>query len=735
VFVGLPFLNYYITNRSGGWNINMTMMPQPDLAKEPGPNPEGLVTMGKTSQRLDIPLLTLATAVVTLVMFLFGLLGSGGHLAAPLDDTFIHLQYARQLAAGHPFEYNTGDMPSSGASSFLYPFILAPAFLLGIDGTSAILYAIALGFFGHLTSILLLYKLAYHLFNRPVALLSASLLLLDGRTNWHALTGMETILYMGALVAFFHSWAKGISNNRFISIALIGSLTALLRVEGHIIASVICAVGMVYLWRSRGFARQLIYLTFPFLIGLIPYITNFVLTGRWQFNTTMSKSSFFMPYLPLFEQIWLVPAHFLEMVRDVYLGLNVPFSSFPLLITVPLAAIGIMLALADRTHKVLNTMLLFGLILGSSLALIPRGTHFDRYFTPYDFVVWLYFAAGVVWLAELLYRLLPAEVSRKAAYAGVTGTVVLFLLPQFLRYFFLFGESTRDIYYQQVVFSEWIRENTPVDARIAVNDVGAHKYLGDRYITDLVGLTDNELPGVFFSGWGSIYDVLTTWPEDKRPQYVLVHPDVYFLINNIGDSVAQGFLTPQYSIAVQEIVITAAPIETLYKINWERASLDQSRTYLLHTGEAYLDAINVGYLPDEKFHRYRTEGKQASIPEPKSFLTTGEYASASAGLSESGRKHSGWEQFTVRSIPGRPLMLVTRTLLSPGATQRLKVLVNEREVGFWEVHNDRGGLWQEYEYAIPAEFITADRTTIRIDAEFDPGGPGFTSYRYWIYAP
>jgi hypothetical protein len=73
----------------------------------------------------------------------------------------------------------------------------------------------------------------------------------------------------------------------------------------------------------------------------------------------------------------------------------------------------------------------------------------------------------------------------------------------------------------------------------------------------------------------------------------------------------------------------------------------------------------------------------------------------------------------------------------PLLTLELKVLVlvNEREVGFWEVHNDRGGLWQEYEYAIPAEFITANRTTSRIDAEFDPGGPGFTSYRYWIYAP
>jgi hypothetical protein len=52
----------------------------------------------------------------------------------------------------------------------------------------------------------------------------------------------------------------------------------------------------------------------------------------------------------------------------------------------------------------------------------------------------------------------------------------------------------------------------------------------------------------------------------------------------------------------------------------------------------------------------------------------------------------------------------------------------------WEVENERGKLWQEYEYTIPAEYITSEHTTIRLDATFDPGGPGFASYRYWVFA-
>ena len=95
----------------------------------------------RRERRRDMLLLMGATLVTSAVMFAFGLWGSGGHLAAPLDDTFIHLQYARQLAAGHPFEYNTGDQPSSGDSAFIYPFMLAPAFMVGLNGMRALLWA------------------------------------------------------------------------------------------------------------------------------------------------------------------------------------------------------------------------------------------------------------------------------------------------------------------------------------------------------------------------------------------------------------------------------------------------------------------------------------------------------------------------------------------------------------------------------------------------------------------
>ena len=39
-----------------------------------------------------------------------------GEILMPLDDAYIHFQYAKQTANGHPYIYNPGDDPTSGAT-------------------------------------------------------------------------------------------------------------------------------------------------------------------------------------------------------------------------------------------------------------------------------------------------------------------------------------------------------------------------------------------------------------------------------------------------------------------------------------------------------------------------------------------------------------------------------------------------------------------------------------------
>ena len=50
---------------------------------------------------------------------------SADPLLMPLDDTYIHFQYARQVAHGELLVYNPGDPATSGGTSLLYPPLLA----------------------------------------------------------------------------------------------------------------------------------------------------------------------------------------------------------------------------------------------------------------------------------------------------------------------------------------------------------------------------------------------------------------------------------------------------------------------------------------------------------------------------------------------------------------------------------------------------------------------------------
>src|SRR5688500_16366531 len=77
----------------------------------------------------------------------------------PLYDTYIHFKYARQMAQGHPFTYNTGDEATSGATSLIYPPLLAIGYLLGFRDLSLAYWALAIGVLAFILSGWLIYRL------------------------------------------------------------------------------------------------------------------------------------------------------------------------------------------------------------------------------------------------------------------------------------------------------------------------------------------------------------------------------------------------------------------------------------------------------------------------------------------------------------------------------------------------------------------------------------------------
>src|SRR4051812_22584424 len=59
-----------------------------------------------------------------------------GHPGAALDDAYIHFQYARAIAGGHPLRFQAGEPISTGATSFAWPALLALPYALGLHGES-----------------------------------------------------------------------------------------------------------------------------------------------------------------------------------------------------------------------------------------------------------------------------------------------------------------------------------------------------------------------------------------------------------------------------------------------------------------------------------------------------------------------------------------------------------------------------------------------------------------------
>src|SRR5512140_166032 len=89
---------------------------------------------GRREDRLHL-LFSAALAVAAGAAFWVpALRATGGDWPAPLDDVFIHYDFARATAAGHPFEWIAGQGYSSGETSPLYPLVLALGYLVGFRG-------------------------------------------------------------------------------------------------------------------------------------------------------------------------------------------------------------------------------------------------------------------------------------------------------------------------------------------------------------------------------------------------------------------------------------------------------------------------------------------------------------------------------------------------------------------------------------------------------------------------
>ena len=666
-----------------------------------------------------------------------------GHLVAPLDDSYIHFQYARRLSQGHWFEYSEGSGFSTGATSVLYPLVLTPFFWLGFHGVKILLVSYALGVICLFATAFFLYRLGRDLVGEGGGVLAGLFFLVNGNLAWNYLSGMETGLFATLLIIGFHlllRWWLERRGRLLCGAFLIFSLASLTRPEGFFILA-LCAAG-VFSRAYRIHGRRCLYL----LGSLLPFVAYMIMVyvkcETFATAGILAKSVSAAPYYSFWEKIAKLADNFALIFWGYYRNLAnsffpeeamIPFfpegALYPFLLFPPaafiLALFGFVLGTTHKEQRgrsgplILITLSLFvGLVTVTNSVAIAG--HNFRYLSPYQPLFLLLVVVGIRELTSLL----GAAGMRTFRIIGMI--CVIFMIPSVIYWAYYYGENGNDLFEQHRRTSWWIKDATPPDAVIGVTDTGIIGYFGERRIYDFVGLTTPRQARHWRQGRGSAYERLEHLAPEDLPDYIVSFPFVWGENNFLGHPVHGAPLRKNLTTMSHEFVV--------YQQEW--SFLKKGEQPQNPSPEMILsDSVDVADLDDEREHDYQWKEQSErpagwKFPNPRNFFhkapgPNGIIADGGRGLFET-------ETFTVELKPEKPVLFIART--ESTEVSIVKVYMNGKRVGHLMAVSDKKDSWQELSLTIGADFISKGANRVRI--EFDPDksrARTFHSYHYWFF--
>jgi hypothetical protein len=661
----------------------------------------------------------------------YGLGQSAGRgVLMPLDDAYIHFQYARQLAAGQPYAYNPGLPPTSGATSFLYPFVLAAGVLAGFREQALGLWAMLVGALALAGSGFALARFA-RAAGAPLWLagLAGAGFALSGAAAWHAASGMETLL----ITAFTLGLLAALAERRRGAALALAALCALTRPEGAAAAgaAVLVLAGDALALQPAGpVARRAaalirrpcawLMLLLPLLAAGVQPLVNALVTGSAVASGNAAKSVFGAIPFSLPEALGRVAGQFARMWREWALPPDALWIVGPLLAA--LALVGVLALVRARRWR---ELVFLGLTLGVTSALISTLDtafwHFRRYQMPLAALCWALAAVGAFALA----RWRPGRALALGALLVTVGVSWSFLTA--------YSANVGYVAAQPYPMARWLAANAPADAVIAVHDVGAMRYFGGRTTLDIVGLTTPGAADYWRNGPGSVGEFI----ERARPDLIASYGE--------GHGLGLGFLAvtdlyaqtlAEFPVAVDPAlnVALAAPVQGIYRPDYAAADAAQQPRALLAGALplpqlTLLAALDVADLASERVFDYAwsAAGPPGGFPTEYYEFTTIGCVQPCTGM-DGGRRITGAEQFTLPAQPGQDVLLITR--LHGASAGRYQVWVDGALLAE-RVIPALPGAWLEVPVLIPAGRITDDRVRVEIRPL---AGAAYMPYYHWAYA-
>jgi arabinofuranosyltransferase len=496
---------------------------------------------------LAAPAAALAVAVALFLFRTRQIAGPVGLATFPLDDSWIHLHFARNLAEGRGFAYNPG-VPVSGSTAPLWTLALGGLFAL--LGSHPVL-AKGLGFLGALGASCLAGRLAeLWTERRGLGLCASVLTALAGPMVWGALSGMEVTLAALLVTAALVLHARG----RSLPAAVALALATVTRPETAVLLPLFWLAGHLT-WR-----RALAWLV-PTAICLGPWIAfNLATIGGPLPGTAAAKiEGGLVGWLsgvrePLATTLLTRPWQFeSEWVRWLWQA----DALLPVLFLPGLWWLG------RRWGRVALAPALVLLLHPVAMALLApyRGPGFQEG----RYSIHLLPLAIVVALASI--RILTPLVGcwRLAgpltALALAAGMLVA-LPPAATRY----GWAVQNIEAMQVHLGHWVESHTPLGARLALNDVGAIPYISRREVVDVMGLVTPAIIPFRRNGEAGVLRFL----ERSCPDYLIVFPEWFPTISAMTDH-----FQPVYRVRLEHNTVAGADELVVYEAVWSRWRADR----------------------------------------------------------------------------------------------------------------------------------------------------------------
>ncbi len=512
--------------------------------------------------RLELIVL-LGLAVAALVFFWRTELAlTGGRLGVPLDDAWIHYQFARNLSQGHGFSYNPGE-PTPGSTAPLWTLFLVPAGWLGLD---FVRFSVLLSAAFFLLVVALTYGFTRSLTgSRLAAGLAAGGVVLSGRLVWAGLAGMETTAFTAfSLVAVWAYTRRGLRPLP----ALLFGLASQLRPEGHALFS-LAVLDTVWQIARAGQERESRRPALGRLAGSLavyggvaaPYaLFGLATTGKPLPNTFYAKvgSQYFLSLRTLLKTGFL---HWSDNPTNLLL---IPLGLRPVW---------------RRSHLVVGWLASLPLLTAMIVEFVWHHGRYTMPLIPFQMIVaaagaaWLVSFAGIRGLGDFSWfhpqiRQSPPEKSRTVARYGVAVLVGVGVFLggwwQFGNWATMLGTNTDEILDVDVGLGHWLAANTPADALLAVDDIGAITFLSQRRIVDLNGLVSPEMwPAISQPPGLARSRVAARILSELRPAYMVAFSLWHWEIAT-NPAVAQ----PVHQVRADTYTILAQQDVVVYQMAW-----------------------------------------------------------------------------------------------------------------------------------------------------------------------